>query len=312
MKRGLKITLIIIMDVLLTGASLIVFALFHHVLKAELKSEDVKIESTENIKVCESSEDDGIFACTCKTQKESTETKYVSENIRIEITTYNEPKLIYHIADVHVKNIESIQTVFAKDSYGKGFYEWPHEIDKRSNALLTVNGDYYGLTSSGVIIRNGTVYRSSTNKADIGVLFRNGELKTYTSSEFNMDDVVSKGAYQAWNFGPALLDANGKALTEFPSTTVIPKNPRSAIGYYEPGHYVFVNVEGRTDTSDGMTMAELSSLFEKLGCKSAYNLDGGQSAMMVFNDKFVNNLCEGGRTVSDVIVIKEVANENNN
>ena len=97
----------------------------------------------------------------------------------IEIKSYNEPNLIYHTADVHVKNIESIQTVFAKDSYGKGFYERPHDIDKRVGALLTVNGDYYGLTNSGVIIRNGTVYRSSTNKADIGVLFRNGELKTY-------------------------------------------------------------------------------------------------------------------------------------
>ena len=62
-----------------------------------------------------------------------------------------------------------------------------------------------------------------------------------------------------------------------------------------------------------MTLPELSNLFAKLGCKTAYNLDGGQSAMMVFNDKYVNELCEDGRTISDAIIIKEVEkNENNN
>ena len=61
-----------------------------------------------------------------------------------------------------------------------------------------------------------------------------------------------------------------------------------------------------------MTLAELSSLFAKLGCKTAYNLDGGQSAMMVFNDKYVNNLCEDGRTISDAIIIKEVKKNETN
>ena len=37
---------------------------------------------------------------------------------------------------------------------------------------------------------------------------------------------------------------DGKAKTTFTSD-VKPKNPRSVIGYYEPGHYCFVQVDGR-------------------------------------------------------------------
>ena len=318
MKKSVKLVIIFIVDVLLTGACLIVFALFHHVLKKELKSENLTIESDQNIVVCENngngSKDDGIYACVnkCTTEAVSNDEKYISENVAITITHHNEPRLIYHIADVHIKNIESFQTAFAHDTFGKNYAEWPTAIDKRNDAILTINGDYYGLANVGVVIRNGVVYRSVKNNADIAVLYRNGELKTYRSNNFNIDEAIKNGAYHAWNFGPLLLDAEGNAQTSFPTSTVIPKNPRSAIGYIEPGHYVFVNVEGRTKNSDGMTRPELSKLFADLGCKQAYNLDGGQSAMMVFNDKFVNDLCEGGRTVSDVIMIKEVNKDETN
>ena len=318
MKRSVKLVLIFIGDILFSGVCLIVFALFHHVIQRNYESEDIKIESTENISTCENNknEDQGIFACTCKTEAVSNDDKYVSENVAITIEHINEPNLIYHIADIHIKNIESFQTVFANDTFGKNYAEWPTAIDKKSNAIITINGDYYGLTNTGVVIRNGVLYRSTKNTADIAVLYRNGEFKTYRSKDFDVNKAVEEGAYQAWNFGPLLLD-NGNAQTSFPTSTVIPKNPRTAIGYYEPGHYVFVNVEGRTATSKGMTLPELSSLFAKLGCKTAYNLDGGQSAMMVFNDKYVNNLCEDGRTISDAIIIKEVekneeVSENNN
>ena len=56
-------------------------------------------------------------------------------------------------------------------------------------------------------------------------------------------------------------------------------NPRSAVGYYEPGHYCFVVIDGRQPGySKGATLMQLAQLFESLGCKEAYNLDGGKSA----------------------------------
>ena len=168
-----------------------------------------------------------------------------------------------------------------------------------NNALLAVTGDYYGARAKGIVIRNGKLYRD-TSFADICVLFADGVMETYTKTEFSIDSAMERRAYQAWSFGPRLLD-NGKPIEEF-TDSVKRKNPRCAIGYYEPGHYCLVVVDGRQPGySVGMTLAELSRLFFDLGCKTAYNLDGGQTAMMIFEGKPVNQAYNGGRQCSDII-----------
>ena len=65
-------------------------------------------------------------------------------------------------------------------------------------------------------------------------------------------------------------------------------NPRSVLGYYEPGHYAFLVVDGRTKESKGVTMQELSQLCETLGFARAYNLDGGRSSVLISTQGFVN------------------------
>ncbi|MFA9424291.1 MAG: phosphodiester glycosidase family protein, partial [Sedimentibacter sp.] len=37
----------------------------------------------------------------------------------------------------------------------------------------------------------------------------------------------------------------------------------------------------------------------------AYNLDGGQSAAIVFDGEYVNQPIEGGRAISDIVYIGE-------
>ena len=83
-------------------------------------------------------------------------------------------------------------------------------------------------------------------------------------------------------------------------------NPRSAIGYYEPGHYCFVVVDGRQDGySYGLRIPELAAIFEELGCTEAYNLDGGGSAVMVFNHEKYSRQSNGGRDLGDIIYVAE-------
>jgi len=64
-------------------------------------------------------------------------------------------------------------------------------------------------------------------------------------------------------------------------------------------------VDGRqANYSDGMTLTELSTFMAGLGCKSAYNLDGGQTAQMVLDGNLVNMPANGGRKVGDIIYIE--------
>ena len=102
-----------------------------------------------------------------------------------------------------------------------------------------------------------------------------------------------------------MLLKKGKAMKKFNSRVTEP-NPRAAIGYYQPGHYCLVLVDGRQrNYSNGMTMEELSRLMESLGCKVAYNLDGGKSAALVFQGRAVGRPFEGGRDISDIIYITD-------
>lgn len=240
----------------------------------------------------------------------STEDTYSSPNIAIKVKQYTKGSgrslITYYVADIYISKIECLGSGFAKDKYGVGYSEDVLSMDTRFNAMLAINGDYYGNGKSGVVIRNGVVYRANPDGSDICVLYYDGTMKTFTADAFDLEKAVQDGAYQTWTFGPALLDENGESLSSFPTSRVTPKNPRSAIGYYEPGHYCFVLVDGRdTGYSVGMTLTELSELMKELGCKAAYNLDGGKSSVMTFHDTVVNQPCGGGRPVSDCIFIKE-------
>ena len=102
------------------------------------------------------------------------------------------------------------------------------------------------------------------------------------------------------------FDENGDAINGF-THSVAPKNPRTAIGYIEPGHYVFVVVDGRgMNKSYGLDLADLSSLMASLGCKVAYNLDGGGTSCMtsaVYGD--INKTSDENRSCSDIVMIVE-------
>ena len=235
-----------------------------------------------------------------------TDTSYRSENISVTINSYSQPGMAWYVADIYIADIENYLTAFAEGKYGKGLRDWPKNIAAANNAIVAVTGDYYGTREKGVVIRNGAVYRTSTFK-DLCILYYDGVMETMSASEFNPDEAIARGAYQAFSFGPQLLDENGVALKSF-NSEITETNPRCAIGYFEPGHYCFVVVDGRQEGySDGMEMSMLATVFQGLGCKAAYNLDGGQTAAMIFMGEFVNKPLEGGRQISDIVYIGEVA-----
>ena len=85
-------------------------------------------------------------------------------------------------------------------------------------------------------------------------------------------------------------------------------NPRTAIGVVDELHYLFVVSDGRTKTSEGLSLRELAEVLQELGAKTAYNLDGGGSSTMVFQGQVVNNPTTNGkriteRSVSDIVCI---------
>jgi exopolysaccharide biosynthesis protein len=127
---------------------------------------------------------------------------------------------------------------------------------------------------------------------------------------------LANGARDVISFGPVLVE-NGKVVNPFryvPHDKSQPEDylttqahPRTAIGMIEPNHFIFIVADGRVPESVGMKMDVLAQLFADLGCKTAYNLDGGGSAEMYFNGRVVNNpnAGNGERSTSDILYVKK-------
>ena len=237
-----------------------------------------------------------------------TENSYSSPDIAITVTeeTALNGRVTYYLADIYVRDITCFQSALAGDTYGRGYRDSISDMAALNSALLAINGDYYGNTNEGVVIRNGVIYRANRTNCDVCVLYYDGTMRVMPGSSFSVEEAIADGAWQAWTFGPALLDTDGSPLSSFASTNrIISANPRTAIGYYEPGHYCMVVVDGRGESA-GITLPDLSQLFYELGCTAAYNLDGGNSSIMVWQDAVINNPSGGGRESSDALLIAEV------
>ncbi|HBR04870.1 MAG TPA: hypothetical protein DD722_03790, partial [Lachnospiraceae bacterium] len=145
----------------------------------------------------------------------STDNCYKSEDISVTLTDYDVNGIVYHVEDIYVKNVENLRTAFADDSYGKGITEWPSSMTLRVNAVASINGDYYGTTSdSGAVIRNGILYRDNPD-SEVLVMYYDGTMKVISADAFDGESEIANGAYQAWCFGPSLLDSSGNAKTKF-------------------------------------------------------------------------------------------------
>lgn len=237
-----------------------------------------------------------------------TENSYSSPDVSITVTeeTTAGGRITYYLADIYIRDITTFRSAIAQNTYGSGYRDSIEDMAALNNAMIAINGDYYGNTNEGVVIRNGVIYRANPTNCDICVLYYDGSMRVMPGSAFTIEDAIADGAWQAWTFGPALLDTDGSVLTNFSSTSrIISANPRTAIGYYEPGHYCMVVVDGRGESA-GITLPQLSQLFSDLGCKAAYNLDGGNSSIMVWQDEIINQPSGGGRESSDALLITEV------
>lgn len=311
---------IIVLDVLTLGVALCVFALFHHVLPkygggpklnivnvqpsgtdAAAQNASPRASGTES----DSAAPAGNFSVSFPTGETGAGADYShqSDTVRVAVKGYSVDGVAYYVADVWVKDISSFRTAFAKKQYGQGIHQGFMKMAQDNKAIVAISGDYYSARAKGIVVRNGQLYRDIPFE-DVCVLYQDGVMETYTKDTFNIDDAIARKAYQIWSFGPQLLE-NGQPMQDF-NSSVKKANPRCAIGYYEPGHYCFVTVDGRqSGYSDGITLQALSQLFYDLGCKAAYNLDGGQTAMMAYGSQLVNRPYHGGRESGDIIFISE-------
>ncbi|MGN0465110.1 MAG: phosphodiester glycosidase family protein [Lachnospiraceae bacterium] len=240
------------------------------------------------------------------------ETSYRDDNIEITITKHQEYDTDIYVANITLSSAKYLKTAFAQDAYGKNITEKTSEIAARNNAILAINGDFYGTQESGYVIRNGILYRNTAIKGQEDlVIYEDGSFEIIKEEEISAEELLKKGAIQTLAFGPALVTNSSIAVSENEEVgKAKASNPRTAIGIIDELHYVFVVSDGRTSDSEGLSLYELAQFMKSQKVKTAYNLDGGGSSTMYFNGNVINKPTTSGRSikersVSDIVFISK-------
>ena len=208
----------------------------------------------------------------------------------------------YTVADIYINDINCLRTAYVSRTKDTKRVK---QFCQENNAILGVNTDLFinYIGRHGWFIRNGVeIQHNKTISSDLCILYKDGTMETidYKKQTIDTDAILARDPQQIWYFGPELLDQSGAAKTKF-NSSLGKQNPRTVVGYYEPGHYCFFVVDGR-DKERGMTFVELSALCADMGLKAAYNMDGGDSSAMYFNGKYYGR---NDRDAADIVYIAE-------
>ncbi len=243
----------------------------------------------------------GVFLASGVQQDEW---NYRSSELNIHIEKTYKYKTTLYIADVQVLSMENCLTAFSHDAYDRA-EERTSVMAKRQDAVLAINGDYHSFRSTGVIIRNGKLYRNKP-KEDIGVIYTDGHMDTFGPKEADGEALIAAGAWQTFSFGPALVK-EGRMVEKYNvPESIQDRNPRTSFGQVAPNHFIIIVADGRDTGDKGITFENLAKEFIQRGCKTAYNLDGGGSSALYFLGRTVNDPCYGKeRPLSDILYFKD-------
>ena len=241
-----------------------------------------------------------------------TDSSYKDDNISINLseTTVNNTQV--YVADITVTSSDYLKTAFAQNAFGTNVTAKTSETAADNNAILAVNGDYYGANSTGYVIRNGVVYRDTvredSSNGDLAI-YKDGSFKIIYEDQISADQLVKDGVVNLLAFGPALVENSEIAVgTNEEVGQAMASNPRTAIGIIDENHYIIVVSDGRTSESKGLSLYQMAEVMKSYGVKTAYNLDGGGSSTLYFNGQVINKPTTGGnriseRAVSDIVYI---------
>ena len=234
--------------------------------------------------------------------------RYCTDTLKIEIlrkTEMTPVKLIWYEAEVWTR--EEVFG-FITNEPGKHFSsaDWPVNVAKKNGAVLAINGDYASNRWNnmhypkerykvGILIRDGEIMSTETKKSggtsfpnlDTLAIYPDGGMEVHDSRELTAAEYLARGATQVLAFGPWLI-RDGQRNPNLERFATSNRNPRTALGMVEKGHYILLMVEGRHKQSKGCTLTRLAEMLEARGCTLGFNMDGGETSCILFMGQQLN------------------------
>ena len=171
------------------------------------------------------------------------------------------------------------------------------QLSIKNNEIVKISEDAMTIPQDGFIIRVSPIRFPWISK-----------LRTFSRV------VLSYGLTPPWTRmkhgiggGPRLLEAGSFTLDDkehFKDKFLTTRAPRSAVGIDELGNVIFLVVDGRRESSPGLTVQELAEVMKRIGSYHALNLDGGGSSTLYLDGKILNVPSDGNeRKLSNALLV---------
>jgi len=226
------------------------------------------------------------------------DTVYEDPTIKVTVSTGSTEGVLWWIADIELQDASQLRTAAAEDFESNGS-EFGSVLARRMNAVVAIDGDYYSYTRNGgvapVTIRQGIAYQDHWNRArqDVLVIDEDGDFHGISdpASLQGCTEIDGKKIINAFYFGPLLVN-NGKIGTRnFPYW--IPDDEYSQrVAIAQTGHLKYrVIVTGPYKRGSRAFLVDRWRQFvaNMDDILVAYNLDGGDSSVLVFNGEKIND-----------------------
>lgn len=167
------------------------------------------------------------------------------------------------------------------------------QIVEANDAIGGINGGGFkddalgtGGKPDGLLMQDGKLingYEYSSYKV-VGLDYDN---KLIVSNSTSYSALKKLNVRDAVSFGPVIV-INGQP-TIYSGTGGYGIHPRSAIGQRKDGAILMLVIDGRQVDSLGATLKNVQDIMLQYGAYNAFNLDGGASSTLVYNNKVVNH-----------------------
>ena len=237
------------------------------------------------------------------------ETEYEDPTLKVSIHTgLTDNRTEYWYADVEIADASQLRTASA-DGFDSNAVAPGPLIASRMNAVVAINGDYFSYRGHDFYIRQGIEYKNHLRRTwDILVIDEDGDFhgfKSPTNGEVGTE-IDGKKIINGFCFGPLLINGGEKMPRGYDTgMSADTKCQRMAIAQIGPLKYRVVCCAGPRSAraGQGLTLEDFREFLYGMGdIQVAYNLDGGESTMLIINGEKINSPDNPNtRDVADII-----------
>ena len=229
---------------------------------------------------------------------------YKDESIEVKCWKEKRGNCIFNFSEIWISHPSQLRRTLVDNVISKKHLAFPSTIFKKTNGVVGMSADYCAFRDYGIVVQYGNVVRKkSRSLLDTAIYDKKGNFSYCEDNQafFKSDLFINGDVIHTFAFGPTLID-NYKVRSSWKLRSYICQAnepyPRAAICQFDyDKHYLLCTVD-----LPGLTLTDFANELSTLGVRFAYNLDGGQTATLMFNQSVINKVAYGGeRPVSDIL-----------